>query len=119
MAVHIEVRGPVLEITLDRPKANAIDLATSREMGRVFAAFRDDQDLRVAVLQTAGDKFFCAGWDLKAAADGAAEQGEYGVGGFGGLQELPDLNKPAIAAVHGLAVGGGSALALSCDPIYA
>jgi crotonobetainyl-CoA hydratase len=109
----------VLEVTLDRPKANAIDLATSRAMGELFAGFRDDPDLRVAILRTAGDKFFCAGWDLKAAAAGDAVDGDYGVGGFGGLQELPHLDKPVIAAVHGLAMGGGFELALSCDLIYA
>jgi crotonobetainyl-CoA hydratase len=111
--------GGILEVTLDRPKANAIDLATSREMGEVFAGFRDDPELRVAIVKTAGDKFFCAGWDLKAAAAGDAVDGHYGVGGFGGLQELPDLNKPVLAAVHGLAMGGGFELALSCDLIYA
>ena len=109
----------VLEVTLDRPKANAIDLATSRAMGDVFAGFRDDSDLRVAILRTAGEKFFSAGWDLKAAAAGDPVDGDYGVGGFGGLQELPGLNKPVIAAVHGLAMGGGFELALSCDLIYA
>ena len=117
--VHAHVEDRVLEVTLDRPPANAIDLATSQELGRVFASFRDDPELRVAIVRAEGDKFFSAGFDLKAAADGAAVQGEYGVGGFGGLQELPDLNKPVIAAVHGMAVGGGWELALSCDLIYA
>ena len=109
----------ILEVTLDRPKANAIDLATSRIMGEVFQEFRDDPELRVAILRAAGDKFFCAGWDLKAAADGDAVDGDYGVGGFGGLQELPDMNKPVICAVNGICCGGGFELALSCDLIVA
>ncbi len=111
--------GGVLEVTLDRPKANAIDLATSRLMGEAFMAFRDDPDLRVAILRAAGDKFFCAGWDLKAAADGDAVDGDYGVGGFGGLQELGAMNKPVICAVNGICCGGGLELALSCDLILA
>ena len=111
--------GAVLEVTLDRPKANAIDLATSRVMGETFKAFRDDPEARVAIVTGAGDRFFSAGWDLKAAAGGDAVDGDYGVGGFGGIQELPGLDKPLIAAVNGLAVGGGFELALSCDLILA
>ena len=85
--------GAVFEIELDRPKANAIDLKTSRMMGEVFREFRDDPALRVAIVSTAGDKFFCAGWDLKAAAEGDPVDGDYGVGGFGEL-ELRGMNQP-------------------------
>ncbi|MEM8730951.1 MAG: carnitinyl-CoA dehydratase [Pseudomonadota bacterium] len=111
--------GGVLEVILNRPKANAIDLHTSREMGEIFRAFRDDPDLRVAIITGGGEKFFCAGWDLKGAADGDAVDGDYGVGGFGGLQELRELNKPVIAAVNGICCGGGFELALSADIILA
>jgi len=117
--VIIERRGAVLEVTLDRPKANAIDAPTSRIMGEVFAGFRDDPALRVAILTGGGDRFFSAGWDLKAAAAGEAPDSDYGAGGFGGLQELPDLNKPVIAAVNGMALGGGFELMISCDIIVA
>jgi crotonobetainyl-CoA hydratase len=111
--------GAVLEVTIDRPKANAIDAATSRLMGDVFANFRDDPDLRVAILTSAGEKFFCPGWDLKAAAEGEAPDSDYGVGGFGGLQELKGLNKPVICAVNGLAFGGGFEIMIACDIIIA
>jgi len=112
-------RNHILEVKLDRPKANAIDLKTSRILGEIFTNFRDNPNLRVAIITGAGGKFFCPGWDLKAAADGDAVDGDYGVGGFGGLQELRGLNKPVIAAVNGICCGGGLEWALSADIILA
>ncbi|MEC8821392.1 MAG: enoyl-CoA hydratase-related protein, partial [Pseudomonadota bacterium] len=117
--IKTRTQDSILEVTLDRPKANAVDLITSRKMGEVFQSFRDNPDLRVAILTAAGEKFFCPGWDLKAAADGDEVDGDYGVGGFGGLQELPRLNKPIICAVNGICCGGGLEIALSSDIILA
>ena len=117
--VRTRREGHILEVTLDRPKANAIDLATSRALGETFRDFRDDPELRVAIVTGAGEKFFCPGWDLKAAADGDAVDGDYGVGGFGGIQELGNLNKPLIAAVNGICCGGGLEFAMSCDLLLA
>ena len=117
--LRVTRNGAVLEVMLDRPPANAIDAATSRAMGECFATFRDDPELRVAIITGAGEKLFSAGWDLKEAAQGMPPDSDYGVGGFGGLQQLPNLNKPVIAAVNGMAVGGGFELALSADLIIA
>lgn len=112
-------RGRVLEVTLNRPKANAIDAATSIRMGEIFCDFRDDDSLWVAILTGAGERIFSAGWDLKAAAEGEHERMDYGPGGFAGITELWDLNKPVIAAVNGLAVGGGCELMLAADLVVA
>lgn len=114
-SLHLTRNGSILEITLDRPKANAIDAKTSFEMGEVFLNFRDDPQLRVAIITGAGEKFFSAGWDLKAAAEGEAPDADFGPGGFAGLTEIFNLDKPVIAAVNGYAFGGGFELALAAD----
>jgi crotonobetainyl-CoA hydratase len=109
--------GAVLEVTIDRPKANAIDLKASRRLNEVFTAFRDDPALRVAIITGAGDRFFSPGWDLKAAAAGEKSDEDWGVGGFGGLNYPRNLNKPIIAAVNGIACGGGFEVVLGTDII--
>src|SRR6266446_7167440 len=115
--IHTVTRGPVLEVTLDRPKANAIDLAASRRLNEIFSAFRDDPALRVAIVTGAGERFFSAGWDLKGAAGGEASDSDWGVGGFGGLNYPRNLDKPLIAAVNGIACGGGFEIVLGTDII--
>ena len=117
-AVKIENRAGTLIITLDRPKANAIDVATSLELHAAFKALDDDPGLRVGIITGTG-RFFSAGWDLGAAIDGEAVDADHGPGGFAGLTEYFSLTKPVIAAVNGLAVGGGFELALAADLIVA
>lgn len=117
--LRVSREPPTLEVVLDVPKANAINATTSREMSAVFAEFRDDPELRVAIITGAGERFFSAGWDLEAAAEGEAFTSDYGVGGFGGFPELPGLDKPVIAAVNGMAVGGGFELVLAADLVVA
>jgi crotonobetainyl-CoA hydratase len=109
--------GAVLEITIDRPKANAIDLKASRRLNEVVSAFRDDPASRVAIITGAGDRFFSPGWDLKAATAGEESDEDWGVGGFGGLNYPRNLNKPIIAAVNGIACGGGFEVVLGTDII--
>jgi crotonobetainyl-CoA hydratase len=109
--------GAVIEVTIDRPKANAIDLKASRRLNEVFTSFRDDPALRVAIITGAGDRFFSPGWDLKAAAAGEKSDEDWGVGGFGGLNYPRNLDKPIIAAVNGIACGGGFEVVLGTDII--
>ena len=119
MSAGIRTRtdGPILEVTIDRPKANAIDLAASRRLNEVFTSFRDDPELRVAIVTGAGERFFSPGWDLKAAAAGEDSDEDWGAGGFGGLNYPRNLNKPLIAAVNGIACGGGFEIVLGTDII--
>jgi crotonobetainyl-CoA hydratase len=102
--VQVARRGRVLEVTLDRPKVNAIDAATSIALGEAFRQLQEDEDLSVGIVTGAGERFFCAGWDLKAASAGEPADADQGVGGFAGLTEYWDLNKPVVAAVNGMAL---------------
>jgi crotonobetainyl-CoA hydratase len=115
--IHLSTEGAVLEVTIDRPKANAIDLKASRRLNRVFEEFRDDPKLRVAIVTGAGERFFSAGWDLKGAAAGEESDEDWGAGGFGGLNYPRNLDKPLIAAVNGIACGGGFEIVLGTDII--
>jgi crotonobetainyl-CoA hydratase len=110
--------GHVLIVTLDRPDVmNSLHRPANLELDRVFDDFAADPDLWVAIITGAGDRAFSAGNDLKYAA--AGNDTTLPPGGFGGLTARMDLNKPLIAAVNGVAMGGGFEIALSCDLIIA
>jgi crotonobetainyl-CoA hydratase len=124
--IRTERRGKVLIITMDRPKANAINHAMSRAMYRAFEELQSDPELLVGVLESADSRIFSAGWDLKEVAVGIYRPEDYfdpekghGPGGIAGIVENFALDKPVIAAVNGAAVGAGFEITLACDMIIA
>ncbi|WP_431280672.1 enoyl-CoA hydratase-related protein [Humitalea sp. 24SJ18S-53] len=107
--IRVTENGPLLEITFDHPPAHAFDQKASRDLDAAFAHLCDTPSLRCGIVTATGEKIFSAGWDLKAVA--AGDRGEdFGPNGFMGLKR--QFTKPVIAAVNGLAVGGGFEFAL-------
>jgi enoyl-CoA hydratase/carnithine racemase len=118
-----EKRGRVAYVTLDRPQVmNALHLEAHLELAEIWEDFRDDPEVWVAILTGAGERAFSAGNDLKATAertaDGADVQGDLRPP-FGRITRDFHCPKPMIAAVNGVALGGGLELALACDVIVA
>lgn len=115
---NIEKDGKLWVITLNRPeRMNALHSPAHFELEEIFNEFSTDPDAWVAIITGSGERAFCAGNDLRYQAEGGKL--ERNPMGFAGLTSRFDLKKPIIAAVNGVAMGGGFEIALACDLIIA
>ena len=116
---YAERDGHIYTITINRPeRMNALHPPASAEMSELFDEFQNDPELWVAIVTGAGDRAFSAGNDLRYQAEGG-DRSASPESGFGGITARWDLDKPVIAAVNGVAMGGGFEIALACDLIIA
>ena len=118
--IQYEKKGRIAYVTINRPEVmNALHPPANQELSDAFDDFAADTEVWVAIVSGAGDKAFCAGNDLKYQAQHGMGAVTMGNGGFGGITARFDLFKPVIAAVNGLALGGGFEIALAADIIVA
>ncbi len=119
--ITAEQDGRLFILTINRPEVmNAISPAASHEMAAALDEFEADDELWIAIITGAGDAAFCAGGDISEMARAETEDDyQMPASGYGGMTSRSSCNKPIIAAVNGMAFGGGFEVALSCDIIVA